>query len=315
MDAKIKKTYDDIKSIKIQGATNVARAVGEALLTFVKKNKDKKVSELIKQSKINARYLLSARVTEPMAQNIVEYWDFLLSENESKKTAEWLSFLQSKFGDFLLNIDKNERLLVALGADLVSVNDKVFTHCHSSTVIKSLLEAKKQKKKFQVFQTETRPLYQGHRTAQDLLKNKINDTLVVDSAASYLLSSYSNEKINFDKVFLGCDSIALDGSCVNKVGSFALAFSAYQNKVPVYVFTQSLKLNEDAHTYRQIKIEKRPAREVWDKAPKSLTILNLAFDLVPAEFITGYVTELGILSPSELAPKIIKNYPWLNLKK
>jgi len=315
MDKKIIKVHDDIKKVKIQGAANIAKAVGQSLLSFVLSSKKQKNSEIIDATNNIGKYLTSARETEPMAENVFGYWKSLCQENKFLPNDEFLKQLHEKFSLFLALLNENEERISTIGAGLIKNNERIFTHCHSSAVVNSLLKAKKSGLDFEVFQTETRPLFQGRKTAENLVKNKIKDTLVVDSAAPYLLSSFSNEKINFDKLFLGCDEISGDGSCVNKVGSFALSLSAYQNKIQIYILTQGLKLNCSAKNFKQIEIERRPASEIWKNSPRNLKMLNLAFDLVPADFITAYVTEIGLIPPQNLRDAVMKNYIWLNNKK
>ena len=311
MNKIIEQVYQDIKSIKIQGATNVALAVAKALKKYSKSVEVKSSSQLIKEISKAGKYLVSARATEPMADNVVEFILFYLQKNKDLSVVELKKVLNSEIDYFFALVEQNNKKIIKNGEKLIKFGDKVFTHCHSSTVIKTFVAAKKNKKNFQVFQTETRPLYQGHKTANDLKKAGIKDTLVVDSAAPYLISKISGNKFVIDKVIIGCDAISRDGSCVNKVGSFSLALTAFLNKVPVYVATQSLKINEDAKNLKAIKIEEREAREVWEKAPKGLKIFNPAFDKVPVELITGYITEFGVVKPKDLMKKIKKNYSWL----
>ena len=246
-----------------------------------------------------------------MADNVVEFIVHYLRKNKDQNVNSLKKILQDAIDYFFVLVSQNEKKIIGSGEKLVKFGDKIFTHCHSSTVMNILISAKKNKKNFEVFQTETRPLYQGHKTAYDLRRANIKDTLVVDSSASFLISKISGDKFSVDKVIIGCDAIARDGSCVNKVGSFGLALVAALNKIPVYVATQSLKLNEDAKNLKAIHIEQREAREVWEKAPKGLKIYNPAFDKVPAELITGYITEFGLIKPKEIVDKVKKNYPWL----
>jgi ribose 1,5-bisphosphate isomerase len=311
MNKIIEQTYKDIKSIKIQGATNVALAVAKALKRYSKEVEVKTSSQLIKEISKAGKCLVSARATEPMADNVVEFIVFYLKKNKDLSVVELKKVLLSEIDYFFTLVEQNNQKITKNGEKLIKFGDKIFTHCHSSSVIKTLIAAKKNKKNFQVFQTETRPLYQGHKTAKDLKKAGIKDTLVVDSAAPYLISKISGNKFVIDKVIIGCDAIARDGSCVNKVGSFSLALTAFLNKVPVYVATQALKINEDANNLKAIKIEEREAREVWASAPKGLKIFNPAFDKVPVELITGYITEFGVVKPKDLMKKIKKNYSWL----
>jgi len=311
MDKNIEAVFRDIKSIKIQGATNVAKSVALALRNYARKLESKKSADFIRDISNTGKYLVSARVTEPMADNVVEFIAHYLRKNKDQDVANLKKIMQDAIDYFFVLVEQNERRIIQAGEKIIKFGDHVFTHCHSSTVINILLTAKKNKKNFEVFQTETRPLYQGHKTARDLRRANIKDSLVVDSAAPYLISKISGNKFNVDKVILGCDAIARDGSCVNKVGSFALALTAALNKIPVYIATQALKLNEDAKNLKAVQIEQREAREVWDKAPKGLKIYNPAFDKVPAELITGYITEFGLIKPKEMVDKVKKNYPWL----
>ncbi len=311
MNANLLKTFQDIKSIKIQGATNVALAVGKALKKYAQELPEKNSQEFIRAITKAGQYLVSARDTEPMADNVVEFIVYQLKQQPSSDIKQLRKAVSDSLEQFIELVNVNNQKIIAVGESLINSGDKIFTHCHSTTVIKFLVEAKKNKKKFEVFQTETRPLYQGHKTAQDLISAKIKDTLIVDSAAPYLISKISGNQFSIDKVFIGCDAISKDGSCVNKVGSYGLAMTAYLNKIPVYIVTQALKINEDAKNLKAIKIEERSAREVWDKAPKNLKIFNPAFDQVPAKFIKGYVTEFGLVSPKNLIKKIKKDYSWL----
>jgi ribose 1,5-bisphosphate isomerase len=311
MTKQIIKLFNDIKTIKIQGATNVALAVGKGLKIAASQTTFKTAPRFRKEIREVGKYLLSARDTEPMAENVYEFVTYQLKRSKSQDVVELKKVVRDSVEYFFSLVDKNEKKIVKNGENLIKFGDKVFTHCHSSTVVKVLQKAKSNKKRFEVFQTETRPLYQGHKTANELIKSKIKDTLVVDSAASYLISKVSGNKFEIDKLIIGCDAISRDGSCVNKVGSFGLAFTAFLNKIPVYIATQSLKINEDAKNLKAIKIEQRDAREVWNRAPKGLKIFNPAFDKVPAELITGYICEFGIVKPKDLWKKVNKQYTWI----
>ncbi len=311
MDNNITQTYRDIKLIKIQGATNIALAVGKALKKYAKDLTAISKRDFVQKISSAGKYLVGARDTEPMADNVVEFIVYQLNKTKTTEVRELKSVLADSIDYFFDLVNKNDLQIIKHGERLIKFGDKVFTHCHSSTVMKVLLAARKNKKRFEVFQTETRPLYQGRRTAAELLKNKIKDTMVVDSAAPYLISKISGPRFQIDKLIIGCDAISRDGSCVNKVGSFGLALVAFLNKVPVYVVTQALKINEEAKNLKAIKIEQRSAREVWNGAPKDLKIYNPAFDKVPVELITGYICEFGVVKPENLIKKIKKDYSWL----
>jgi len=86
-----------------------------------------------------------------------------------------------------------------------------------------------------------------------------------------------------------------------------ILLSAAEEKVPLYIVAHLLKTDDDG----KIEIERRPAKEIWAKAPSGLEIVNFAFDVMPAKYITGFITEFGILKPQKIHKVIKKNYPWL----
>jgi len=307
----IDQTTSDIASIKIQGATNVARATAEAIATYSLVVKAKKPAEFVLAIKKAGERLLSARITEPMADNAIEFINYYLKKNSDLTVEELRRIAVDAAAYFLALIKQNDLKISQFGQKLIKSGQKFMTHCHASTVINIFKSAHKVGKKFSVFQTETRPLYQGHRTARDLMQAGIKDILIIDSAASFYLSKLSGLEYGADKIIIGCDAIARDGSCVNKIGSFGIAMTAKTLGIPVYVATQALKINEDAKNLQVIKLEERSAKEVWSEAPKGLTILNPAFDRIPADLITGYICEFGVVKPKEMIKLVKKNYPWL----
>lgn len=314
MDKALNKTWKQIKEIKIQGATNVARSVAEALGAYANTVEPKSRSYFIQKMVLAGKFLLSARITEPMADNAVEYIIYALDREEDVAPEKLKNVVASAVKKFLKLMEVSEERLVRNGEVLIKSGMKIMTHCHSSTVLKVMEKAKKRGKKFEVFQTETRPLMQGHKTAMDLLKMGIKDTLIVDSAAPYLLSEMTGEDFDIDLVIIGADAISADGSAVNKVGSYSIASAAYRLGIPVYIATQALKVNEDAKNIQAVKIEKRDAGEVWLDAPKGLKIFNPAFDKIPAKYITGIITEFGVLKPNKFFRTVKSKYPFIFVK-
>ena len=301
----IAKTKKEIKEIKIQGATAVARAVVLSLKLYAKGLKVQETDNFkVKLSKA-AQDLLSVRPTEPLAQNATGFLFWKIAGEKDVKKAK-NNFIKS--ADEILDvIAKAKAKASTFAGKLISQNNNIFTHCHSSLVEASFLAAKKQGKNFNVFNTETRPLFQGHITAKNLLKNKIPVTMVTDSSAEFLISRHSGKDLMMDKVFIGSDAVLRNGSCINKIGSFGIGLAAHSEKMPLYVVTSLLKFTNSSW----IKIEKRPAKEVWEKAPDKLRIINFAFDIVPANFITAIVCEAGVIKPSQVKEKVEERYPWI----
>lgn len=254
----------DIKEVKIQGARNIARAALKAYHLFPTKRSKKK--------------LLRLRPTEPMLENVLD----LADKKTYKEILKHFDDAQEAINKQILKIIKNK--------------DVIFTHCHSTNVVNALIYTKKKGKKFHVYNTETRPLYQGRKTAKRLRKAGIKVTMFIDSALGVALSKEQGKKPN--KVFLGADALLKEG-IINKIGSEVIARIAKQEKIPIYIIADSWKF-----TSEKIEIEKRSLNEVWDKAPKNIKIRNPAFEFVPKKYIKGIVSELGTLSYNRFLRKI-----------
>lgn len=292
----VDQTVQDIKNLKIQGATSVARASLEALRVWVKGHGKLEMEDLEKVTK----ELVNARPTEPLARNCLSY--VLWQVEKGQNLEEVIDLMLARLNDVENEIIKN-------GVELIKPGMKILTHCHSSLVEKVLKSAHQQGTEFFVYVTETRPLFQGRITAKHLTKAGIKTTMITDAAAPYTLSRL--DEIEIDLVVLGCDAIAANGSCVNKIGSFAIALSAKEAEIPLYIVSTLLKLDPGAKTGEGIKIEERMPSEIWENPPEELKIINPAFDLVPADRIKGYITEFGNIEPETVKKAIKKNYPWL----
>ena len=303
---KIKKLILDIKNIKIQGATDVCLATIEIAKLFTKENSDLPIKQFLnKFEKVNTKVAL-IRATEPMAQNAIKYIIYNLREKDPKSTKQAIKLINKYSQEFIRLLKLNKFKIIKNSPRIIKKDDKILTHCHSSSVEMILLSAKS--KKIEVFNTETRPLLQGRTTAQNLTKAGINTTMLVDSAADFFISKHSGKNLMIDKVIIGCDSISWDGSIVNKIGSYGIGLSCKYNKVPLYIAGNLFKVDSD----NIVNIEIREDSEVWQKKDqKHFDIINFAFDYVPAEFITGIICEFGILKPEDIKKTVLKHYPWL----
>ncbi|MFA5358470.1 MAG: S-methyl-5-thioribose-1-phosphate isomerase [Patescibacteria group bacterium] len=301
----LEKTYQQIKDLKIQGATAIARSIIFELKKEGLACPEKGYSRWLSALKDNASFLLSVRPTEPMAQNLSR---LLIANIQGLTTVDAGKKALTEIAKEVLQfIDLGQDNIIQYGQQVVKDGDHIMTHCHSSTVEHILVNAKKIGKKIKVFNTETRPLYQGRITAKNLLQNKIDVTMVTDSAAAFLITSHSGKDVVIDKVLIGADVIFSHGSAVNKIGSFNIALAAVEQKIPLYIVAHLLKTDDDG----RIEIERRSAKEVWSQAPKGLEIVNFAFDLIPAKFITGFITEFGVIKPKNIRKMVKKKYPWL----
>lgn len=139
------------------------------------------------------------------------------------------------------------------------------------------------------------------------MKAGVSDTMITDDTAPFFVDNTYESDITIDMVIIGSDAIKMDGSVYNKVGSFSIALAAWHSKIPVYIVGSLTKVD----TENTVKIEQRSGKELRPEAPKGLEIINYAFDMVPAKFITGIITEYGIIKPKDIKKVVKKQYPWM----
>lgn len=150
---------------------------------------------------------------------------------------------------------------------------------------------------------ETRPVLQGARlTAWELMQDQIPVTLITDNMAGSLMKQ---GKIHLCVV--GADRIAANGDVANKIGTYSVAVLAKAHKIPFYVAAPYSTIDLKTKTGDDIPIEQRNPSEVTSihgshpVAPKDVAVYNPAFDVTPAELITGIITERGVFKPCEIA--------------
>ena len=309
----IEQIKKDIVDLKIQGATSVAISTFEGMKIFLK-NKwgNNSIKDLVNSCLEVGEYLSKARENEPLARNGITY----VKEKSKNMYMEKMDISQAQkklmdiVNEYLDTISTSKKEIVEKNGEQFKDFENILTHCHSSTAVSLIKGMAKQKQKddFSVVCTETRPRYQGRKTAKSLLDARIETTLIADSAAESFVISRGSKAI--DAVFIGCDQFTKDGYMVNKIGSWGIAMSAHYAGKPLYVVTPLLKM--DPHiTASDIEIEVREDKELWKDAPKGLDMFNPAFEIVDKSLITGYVTEEGILKPNELEEITKKKYIWL----
>jgi methylthioribose-1-phosphate isomerase len=195
------------------------------------------------------------------------------------------------------------RALGERGAEVIPERARVMTHCNTGalataghgTALGVVRSAKG--KKVSVIACETRPYLQGARlTAWECMQEGIPCTLITDNMAGHLMS-----RGEVDVVIVGADRIAANGDVANKIGTYALAVMAKRHGIPFYVAAPLSSFDPKIPDGSHIPIEERPASEVlgyrelrW--APKGVRVRNPAFDVTPAELITGIICEKGIVA-------------------
>ena len=279
----LRQVINDIRSLRIQGATNIAYA-GLAAMRYVLNNTNAASRESFFRKLLRARdSLVNARPNEPMLRNALDYVVENLKSYEGDIRSQGI-----KLTEYLENrFNSSKKLMFRAGKRLIRKNSTVFTHCHASSVMGIIKEAKPKIK--EVYCTESRPRYQGRITAKELVKAGIKTTMIVDSSvADYIKKA--------DYFLIGCDVIS-STYVINKIGSRMISILCDKYDVPLYVCSLSYKFDPESLTGLNEIVEERSTKEVWDKPPRGLKIRNPAFDVVDFENITGFITEYGVLPP------------------
>lgn len=262
---KFEKICKNIRDVKIQGATDIAKAALKAYFLFPTEKTKKK--------------LLSLRPTEPMLAHVLA-----LADKKPKKE------ILSHFTEAQEKINKHAFMLI-------KNNSKIFTHCHSTNVINALIYAKRHGRHFEVYNTETRPLYQGRKTAKELADAGIKVTNFIDAAAEIAIAKQGRaDKEYVNLILLGADAL-LEDAVINKVGSGMISRIAYDSHIPVYIVADSWK-----YAHKSMKLEQRNFKEVW--GTKKVHVRNPAFEAIPSKFITGIISEYGLLEYKNFIKKV-----------
>ena len=200
----------------------------------------------------------------------------------------------------------NCRLMGGHGAEMVKDGARVLTHCNAGALATAgygsalgvIRAAVEQGKKVAVFADETRPFMQGARlTAWELVRDGINTTVITESMAGPLMRDGE-----IDIVIVGADRIAANGDTANKIGTYTVAVLAREHTIPFFVAAPLSTIDLATPEGKLIPIEERDQREVTHfgtarVTPEGAHTRNPAFDVTPHRYISGIITEVGILRP------------------
>lgn len=303
-----------IKNMKVRGAPaiGIAAAYGMVLAAdnIIKPNgqSPRTWQEAFSLMEDYATFLDNAR---PTAVNL--HWATKKVLNYIKNCIKHdfdLNVLSENALDQADKIYKNEiescRLIGKFGCHLIKSGMQVLTHCNAGalatvehgTALAPLYEAKSTGKNFTVYVDETRPLLQGARlTAWELMQNDISTTLITDNCAAKLMSDK-----RVDIVIVGADRISKSGDVANKIGTYGLAILCYHHHIPFYVAAPESTFDHNMVIGSNMAIEIRDQSEICkikgiNIAPEGISAYNPAFDVTPAKFISGIITNKGIISP------------------
>ncbi len=219
------RTIKEIKSLKIQGARTIALAALNTFSKEAKKIKARNKKDFFENSLGIAKKLSKARMTEPALRNSLASILYHIDSCGIEDISELKKVTTNLCKESISELEKAHERVAEIASRRIEKEARIFTHCHSTSVVKALQKAKREGKKISVVCTETRPLFQGLKTARELAKAKIPTTLIVDSACRAFMK-------DCDIVILGADVITANGAVVNKIGSATIASIAKELRKP-----------------------------------------------------------------------------------
>ena len=294
-----------IRQLQVRGAPLIGIAAAMGLVTGMGEHRTaaradfftrlKSLAEMLSASRptaVNLRWALDRmlRVAEATAGEGADLWERLRVE----ATAIWEEdrAMCRKIGEH--------------GLTILTDGANVLTHCNTGalatggigTALAPIYLAHEQGRKIHVYVDETRPLLQGSRlTMWELGRAGIPCTLITDASAAALM-----RQAKVDVVLVGADRICANGDFANKIGSYGLAVLARHHGVPFYCAAPWSTVDVALADGDLIPIEQRSPAEVTVMAgrpiaPEGVEALNPAFDVTPARYVTGFVTDRGIVQP------------------
>jgi len=271
-----------IRDMAVRGAPAIGCAAAFVIALDKKKNLSaKKAFEILSASR-------------PTAVNL--FWALERMKKAGNSEAEAITIFDE---DLAAN-----RAMGRHGAALIPKGARILTYCNTGALATSghgtalgvVRTAFERDKTISVIACETRPYLQGARlTAWECVQEGIPCTLITDNMAGHLMS-----KGEVDLAIVGADRIAANGDAANKIGTYMVAVLARRHRLPFYVAAPTSTFDPQTADGSAIQIEERPAQEVtgyrgvrW--APEGVAVRNPAFDVTPAELITGIVCEKGVI--------------------
>ncbi|MBO6587115.1 MAG: S-methyl-5-thioribose-1-phosphate isomerase [Gracilimonas sp.] len=302
----IGQVWDAIKKLKVRGAPAIGIAGAYGLYLGVRDLESKNFTSFNVELNRWIEYLKSSRPTAVNLSWALERINQTVYANKDKDLEE-IKEIILKTAKTIHDEDKRVcKKIGENGAELVEKGWNILTHCNTGglatgaygTALSVILHADDDDKDIHVWVDETRPLLQGARlTAWELKQAEIPFHMITDSMAGSLM-----KQGKVDMVVVGADRVTANGDTANKIGTYSLAVLAKENEIPFYVALPLSTFDLETETGDEIEIEEREPEEVTHLAktpitPKKTDAYNPAFDVTPNKYITGFITDKGIVEP------------------
>lgn len=299
--------YDAIKLLKVRGAPAIGVFTAISLAVLINKSVANTYEELLAELKILSEKLVLCR---PTAINLKWATEEMLKAAKECNADTFKETLTQKAIEILEEDIAVCRKIGEYGAEILKDCNSILTHCNAGrlatvkygTALSPIYVAKENGHNIKVFADETRPLLQGARlTAFELCEADIDTTVICDNMASFVM-----KKGLVDAVLVGCDRVALNGDTANKIGTSGVAILAKYYNIPMFVCMPFSTFDKNIKTGDDIIIEMRNGDEIgnmwYEKKmiPQNAKTLNPAFDVTDHSLITAFITEKGVIKPSEI---------------
>jgi len=311
----VKDSINAIKTMEVRGAPLIGATAAYGLVLAIIENNDqsflkKSAEELInsRPTAINLKWAVDRMMKKLSGVNSNEILKIAL--NEAKEICE-------KDIKFCENIGLNGLKIIEEIYNKKKDTVNILTHCNAGwlatinwgTATSPIYHAHKKDIPVHVWVDETRPRNQGaNLTSYELNEEEIPNTIIADNTGGILM-----QRGEVDMCIVGTDRTLSTGDVANKIGTYLKALAAKDNNVPFYVALPSSTIDWDIKNYKDIPIEERNSEELshiegLDKNgnikkiqiyPKKSKAMNLAFDVTPAKYVTGLITEKGVCEASE----------------
>ena len=295
---------EGIRSMVVRGAPAIGCAAAYGVALEALNLQDANMDDFLDGMGNAYEKLLQSR---PTAINL--YWAInrmrsIMNENSSQAPKEIANTLLEEAHKILNEDIQINQTMGSFGAELLVDGARVLTHCNAGalataghgTALGVIRSAVQTGKEISVLADETRPFLQGARlTAWEMITEGIPVTLISDNMSGHLMNHGE-----VDVVVVGTDRVAGNGDVANKIGTYMVAVLAKRHNIPFYVACPLSTIDRSIESGADIPIEERPAKEVtgyqdFQWAAKGVGVRNPAFDVTPAELITGLITEKGIV--------------------
>ncbi|MEM2473460.1 MAG: translation initiation factor eIF-2B [Candidatus Bathyarchaeia archaeon] len=299
----INESVKKLKFDKKHGASQLTKEALKALKLIIKKDESKNLTEFLNNINKAGFKLANARPSMASLMNVISKTIYLINEkakNFSLKELKEFSIL--KIDEAIFESETAINKIAELTSKVIK-EKTIVTHSFSSTAIEAI------KKSFvkKVIVSEGRPLFEGRKTVIQLSKFNIPTVLITDAALGFFISKEA------EAALVGCDTILVDGSIVNKVGTYLLALAAKDNNIPFYVASEITKISPK--NIHEVNLEEANKREVVENLPKNIEVKNLYFDITKSSLITALITEEGIIKPEEIKIKAQEFLKYINALK